>query len=86
MRRPGLFALIGFSHAEDMTIRATRGVAHHHQSSIDRPVADDTRLAKQDFAGHQRLTSGRQCRQTAHTLRIHLEQRPGQRLRGQLIG
>ena len=40
----GLFAFIGFPHAENMAIRATRGVAHHNHPPRQQAVADDARF------------------------------------------
>jgi hypothetical protein len=40
-----LLAVIGFPHAEDMAIRATRGVANHYQSLAEEAEADEAPLA-----------------------------------------
>jgi hypothetical protein len=40
-----LFAFIGFPHAEDVTIRATRRVAHDDHPAFEHAMADDAYLA-----------------------------------------
>jgi hypothetical protein len=40
-----LFAVIGFPHAEDVAIRATRRVADHNHSIPQHPEADDALFA-----------------------------------------
>ena len=43
-RDTGLFAFIGFPHAENMAIRATRGIAHHNHPPRQQAVANDARF------------------------------------------
>lgn len=40
-REAGLLTIVGLSHAEDVAGRATRGVAHHDDSAVQKAVADD---------------------------------------------
>ena len=44
-RDAGFLAVIGFSHAKNMAIRATRGVAHYNEPTFQEAVADDACLA-----------------------------------------
>jgi hypothetical protein len=37
-----LLTIIGLSHAEDVTYRATRGVADHNDTTVQEAVADDS--------------------------------------------
>ncbi|MBI2801771.1 MAG: hypothetical protein HYX63_16105 [Gammaproteobacteria bacterium] len=39
-----MFAVIRFSHAEDVTNRATRGVTDHHHPTCEQAVADHSRF------------------------------------------
>ena len=36
-----MLTIVGLSHAEDMALRATRGVAHNHHSALQLAEADD---------------------------------------------
>lgn len=40
-REAGLLTIVGLSHAEDMALRATRGVPHNHHSAFQLAEADD---------------------------------------------
>jgi len=40
-----LLAVIGFPHAKDVTIRATRRVAHHNHPIVEHPETDHPNLA-----------------------------------------
>lgn len=37
-----MLAVIRFPHAKDVTVRATRGVANHHQAACKQAIADDS--------------------------------------------
>jgi hypothetical protein len=43
-RDTALFAFIGFPHAENVAIRATRGVAHNYHAVCEQAIADDARF------------------------------------------
>ncbi len=40
-----LFAFIGFSHAEDVAIRATRRIPDHYQAALQKTVTNDAYFA-----------------------------------------
>ena len=44
-REAGLFTIVGLSHAEYVTVFATRGVADHDNSAVQQAVADDAEFA-----------------------------------------
>lgn len=46
VRRKAVFlTVVGLSHAEDVANRATRGVADHHEPTLEASVADDSPLS-----------------------------------------
>jgi hypothetical protein len=64
-RRDARFlTVIGFPHAKDVAIRATRSVANHHDPAVKHAETDDSRfaVAPADILDFERRTGKNKCR------------------------